>query len=257
MSELAKALKAAREACPTTVYKGGYNQAQRYQYVGHEQVLTSGARKVLLDNGLVLTQTRVEFLGQLEYETRNGKQLCWRWRGDFELQHVSGEVKGYSFEATTGPNDKAAFVASTALDRTAHMRLLEIAGTNDENPEHDSHDEPKEAPKDTRPLAQPQASGSRDTGGRVASAEQRTDQRTTTATSAGPSATSTDEPVTQQQITQIQGLYAQLGVTQKPGMAELAKRFAGVSSASELTFATAKKLIAGLTHELATKKGGK
>lgn len=253
MSELAKALKAAREACPPTVYKGGYNQAQRYQYVGHEQVLTSGARKALLDNGLVLTQTRVEFLGQLEYETRNGKQLCWRWRGDFELQHVSGEAKGYSFEATTGPNDKAAFVASTALDRTAHMRLLEIAGTNDENPEHDSHDEPKETPKSTAPLASATSAEPRRDNAGMASPRSASQTQPSTSHDTSPH----EEPVTQQQITQIQGLYAQLGVTQKPGMAELAKRFAGVSSASELTFATAKKLIAGLTHEAATKKGGK
>lgn len=139
--ELAKALIAARQACQATVYKAGANEAQRYKFVGHEHVLGGGARTALLANGLVLEQVKVEYIGQERYQTRNGENTVWRWRGVHKLLHTSGEERTYEYEATTVPNDKAAFVASTALDRTAHMRVLELAGSAEENPEHDSHEQ--------------------------------------------------------------------------------------------------------------------
>lgn len=142
MAEIVKALIAARSSCSATVHKAGNNQAQGYKFVGHEHVLTAGARKALLENGLLLEQVKVEFLGEVPYQTRNGEQKMLRWRGLHKLVHVSGEERGYEFEATTAANDKAAYVASTALDRVAHLRLLELAGSAEENPEHDSH-EPK------------------------------------------------------------------------------------------------------------------
>jgi hypothetical protein len=145
MSELVKALVKARMACKPTVHKSAKNSAQGYSYVGHEQVLVSGARESLLAHGLVLVEKAVTFAGCLEYKTKNGEQQCWRWRGVFELVHESGESREYEFEATTGANDKAAFVASTALDRTAHLRICCIAGSAEEDPEHDSHDRFAEA----------------------------------------------------------------------------------------------------------------
>jgi len=140
MSELTKALIKARMACKATLHKEGRNQAQNYAYVGHEHVLTSGAREALLVNGLALVERHVSFAGVLEYATRNGNQVCWRWRGVFDLVHMSGESKEFEFEATTAANDKAAYVASTALDRTAHLRVCCLAGSAEEDPEHDTHD---------------------------------------------------------------------------------------------------------------------
>jgi hypothetical protein len=145
MSELVKALVKARMACKPTVHKSAKNSAQNYSYVGHEQVLVSGARESLLAHGLVLVEKAVMFVGELPYRTKAGEQMCWRWRGVFELVHESGDSREYEFEATTGTNDKAAFVASTALDRTAHLRICCIAGSAEEDPEHDSHDRFAEA----------------------------------------------------------------------------------------------------------------
>jgi hypothetical protein len=139
---LAAALIAARKQCTPTVHKAGANQAQGYKYVGHEHVLVGGARDALLDNGLVLLLESYELVGADTYKTSGGEKLVWRWRGRFLLLHTSGEQLSLSYEATTVTNDKAGFVASTALDRTAHMRVLELAGSDEENPEHDSHEAP-------------------------------------------------------------------------------------------------------------------
>jgi len=142
-SALATALIAARKACSPTVHKAGKNDAQKYTYVGHEHVLVGGARNALLEHGLVLMLEGYELVGADSYKTGSGDKQCWRWRGRFVLLHApSGEQRELFYEATTVPNDKAGFVASTALDRTAHMRVLELAGSDEENPEHDSN-EPK------------------------------------------------------------------------------------------------------------------
>jgi hypothetical protein len=125
------------------VHKAGKNEAQRYTYVGHEHVLVGGARDALLENGLVLMLEGYELVGTDSYKTSSGDKQCWRWRGRFVLLHApSGEHRELTYEATTVPNDKAGFVASTALDRTAHMRVLELAGSDEENPEHDSNEPP-------------------------------------------------------------------------------------------------------------------
>ncbi len=138
---LAQALARARRDCPATVFKGGRNKDQNYSYVGHEQVLGT-ARAPLLKHDLVLEQQSVSYAGELSYSTRNGPRPVWRWTGMFVLIHApSAQERLYSFEATTQANDKAAYVASTALDRVALLRVLGLAGSDVENPEHDSHDE--------------------------------------------------------------------------------------------------------------------
>jgi len=134
--ELAKALCAARGVMRGTVHKGGTNAHQRYPYVGHEHVMVSGAREALHDNGLSLVQTGVEYVG----EVPGGKVQALLWRGTFRLLHASGESLDLSYLATTQANDKSAFVASTSLDRTAFLRVLALAGSSEEDPEHDEHD---------------------------------------------------------------------------------------------------------------------
>ncbi len=139
---LAQALVRARRSCPPTVFKAGKNKDQNYRFVGHEQVLVSGARAALLAHDLVLEQQSVEYVGALMAPNRNGERPVWRWCGTFMLVHgPSAEERIYRYEATTQPNDKAAYVASTALDRVALLRVLQLAGSDEENPEHDSHDE--------------------------------------------------------------------------------------------------------------------
>lgn len=139
-----RALVRARRELHGTVHKEGYNRDQKYAYVGHEQVLMCGAREALLKHGLVLEQRSVEYAGELVAETYKGKRTIWRWTGTYALVHVSGDERLYTFSATTQPNDKAAFVASTSLDRTAYLRLLSLAGTDEENPEANWHDDNRE-----------------------------------------------------------------------------------------------------------------
>lgn len=135
--ELAKALASARAVMKSgTVYKGGTNQHQKYPYVGHEHVMTSGAREALQEHGLALVQTSVDYVGEIPA----GKNPALLWRGNFKLMHTSGESLDLVFSATTQPNDKAAFVASTGLDRTAFLRVLALAGSTEDDPDHDVHD---------------------------------------------------------------------------------------------------------------------
>ncbi len=129
------ALIAARKAVRARVFKGNYNSHQQYKYVSHEDVLQH-CRDALLDSGLVLEQRSCAYDGEQAVR----QSSVWRWSGVFALVHESGEERLYSFSATTQPNDKAAYVASTSLDKVAHMRVLQLAGTSDENAEADWHD---------------------------------------------------------------------------------------------------------------------
>lgn len=140
MKELVAALIAARTAVHLKVKKAGWNKAQSYSFAGHEHVLEH-VRATMLAHGLILEQVDVEYLGSETYTTRSGTNAAWRWRGTHKLIHTSGEERTYVFAATTGPNDKAAFVASTALDRTAILRIMQLAGSDEENPEHDSNEQ--------------------------------------------------------------------------------------------------------------------
>lgn len=143
-ANLNQALLAARRELHGTVHKEGYNKDQDYRFVGHEQVLMCGARDALLRHGLVLEPRSIEYAGELVAETYKGKRTIWHWTGVYALVHVSGEERTYRLAATTQPNDKGAFVASTALDRTAYLRVLSLTGSKDENPEADWHDDTRE-----------------------------------------------------------------------------------------------------------------
>lgn len=132
---LNQALLAARAAVSARVLKAGRNEHQKYNFVSHEHVLQH-ARASLLAHGLLLEQRSVEYAGELTM----AKSVAWRWSGTFALVHHTGEERAYTFAATTQPNDKAAYVASTSLDKVALMRVLQLAGTDDENAEADWHD---------------------------------------------------------------------------------------------------------------------
>lgn len=137
MSELTKALVRARKRLGGTVFKGGANAHHKYSYVGHEHVITCGARDALLAEGLVLEQRTVKYLCEVP-AGKSGPALLWE--GVHALVHESGEERLYTFSATTQLSDKSAFIASTGLDRTAILRILLLAGSSEEDPDHSVHD---------------------------------------------------------------------------------------------------------------------
>jgi hypothetical protein len=149
---LTKALCQARSKLSGTVFKSGMNQHQRYAYVGHEQVVRSGAREALGECGLALVQTNVELVSDA---VPAGKVQAHLYRGEFLLLHESGESLPLTFLATVQPNDKSAFVASTSLDRVALLRLLCLAGSSDEDPESDWHDQQTQRDQHARSGATP------------------------------------------------------------------------------------------------------
>lgn len=125
---LAAALMLARGELKGRVFKGGNNSAQGYRYVGHEQTLMA-CRDVLLDNDLLFEQVDVSFVQNLEKE----KGSVWLWRAKFDLEHwPTNQRRGYVHVGTTIANDKAAYVASTSIERVALLRLLHLAGSSDD-----------------------------------------------------------------------------------------------------------------------------
>lgn len=128
MKELYQALLAARRELTGGIYKGATNSAQKYNYLGHEKVLEV-TRPVLLAHGLLLVEISVKLSGATEGEKRYPT-----WEGTFALIHAeTGQTMDLIFSATTVGNDKAAYVASTALERTALLRILAIAGSSDKD----------------------------------------------------------------------------------------------------------------------------
>lgn len=155
-SELAAALCAARAEMRGTVYKGGFNSQNKYPYVGHEDVITSGAREALTKHGLALVQTEVAPAG----ETRGFKDATvLLWRGTYQLLHTSGESLTITIHGTTHPGDKSGYQASTMIDRTVYLRLLALAGSADEDTDHDEADKRRKAEMAAAEAAQKAAGG--------------------------------------------------------------------------------------------------
>lgn len=127
---LAKALVAARKDVHATVHKAGEKTAGgggNYKYVGHEHVVKH-TRDALTKNGLVFAQTSCVKKEDGSYSAMS------------LLMHESGETMAYGpFECSLPSNGKESFIASTALDRTALLRLMGVAGSADEDPEHNSN----------------------------------------------------------------------------------------------------------------------
>ena len=171
---LRSALVAAQATVNGMVFKAGANTAQNYRYVGHKEVIEH-VREAMRSHGIVVVPTRLRFVQDLTYRTSRGEQHAWLWEQDFVVVHVaSNEREAVTVQATTACNDKAAFVASTAADRTLLMRLMRLAGTSEENPEHDSHDEQQpngqrqgggqQRPAQGKPAQQQQRQPSADSG---------------------------------------------------------------------------------------------
>lgn len=133
MSELNKALCAARLEASGVIFKAGTNKHQGYGYVGHEHVIRHGAREALAKHGLSLLLVSYDLE---RTDVPAGKIQCQMWRGDFVLLHASGEERALVYRATIQANDKSAFVASTSLERVGLQRVLQLTGSSDEDVEH-------------------------------------------------------------------------------------------------------------------------
>ena len=128
-SGLYEAIMKARQALRGKIYKSGSNSAQKYNYVGHEQVLEL-TRELMLDNGLLLFQDKTEYV--CDTPSHDGTKRITVWRGHFTLMHLpTGECRSFTYEGTTVPNDKQAYVASTSIERTVLLRLFLLAGSGD------------------------------------------------------------------------------------------------------------------------------
>lgn len=134
---LVRAIVAARKAVKGTLFKAGAKTeggGGNYRYIGHEHVVEH-VRDAMLAQGLLCVQTGLSFMGA--ENTKSG--ACWRWSASHALTHVDGGSMILNTEGMTAQTDKAAFIASTACDRTCLQRLMGIAGTSDEDPEHNSN----------------------------------------------------------------------------------------------------------------------
>lgn len=129
---LAKALAQVRLAAPWYVTKGGFNAHQKYPFVGHPDVMAHPGRTLLAEHGLALMQVGLKYNSEIP----GGKNTVLLWDGVYKLKHVSGEEEIIECQATTMAGDKSAFVASTALDRTVWLRVLALAGSEDEDPDY-------------------------------------------------------------------------------------------------------------------------
>jgi hypothetical protein len=154
------ALADAQARVKGLVYKAGANQAQRYSYVGHEDVIEH-VRTVMIACGIIIVPTLLRFVQELSYRTKSGDNTAWLWEQTFQISHAySDDTQTATVQVTTTTNDKASFIASTAADRTLLMRLMRLAGTSVENPEDDSHDEGHRQQSGGGPVkAQPRAAG--------------------------------------------------------------------------------------------------
>ena len=126
------------------VAKGGKNTAQNYAFVGHAHVLEH-CRFSLLANGIVIGAPRLSVLQPpYEYPAKGGNRALLVFSFTIPVFFKSGHVEEFDICATVQPNDKAAFVASTAADRTLRLRLCGLGGGDAEDPEHDTHDKAAE-----------------------------------------------------------------------------------------------------------------
>ena len=137
------AVAAAAREVSGMVAKAGRNSHQSYNYCGHEHVIQH-VRDVMLQHGLVIGAP-VTTAGPHPHlvPVRGDTKPVWGWSFAIPVYHdVSGHCETFNVSATTQANDKAAFVASTAADRTLRLRLMGLAGGAAEDPEHDSQGKP-------------------------------------------------------------------------------------------------------------------
>lgn len=148
--KLRGALAAARAKVKARVFKAGTNREQGYQYVSHEAVVEH-VREALVEQRVLVLPKSLTHKGELRWAGKSGDRVCWLWEQTFVLTHAdSDEAFELAVQVTTIANDKAAFVASTAADRTLLMRIMGLAGSLEEDPEHGEEPEQRSAPARTQ-----------------------------------------------------------------------------------------------------------
>ena len=153
---LLTALISAQSKVGRKVAKEGSGDGIPFKYAGHEHVIDHVAA-AMIEFGLVLTVGHVG--GPRTLDVRKGDNVRTLWSFDYVavLHHVDGGSIEMGVSATTIPGDKAAYIASTAADRTARLRFMAIAGTN-EDPEQGEHFE--DTPSYSAPRSQPSSAPS-------------------------------------------------------------------------------------------------
>lgn len=112
-----------------------HRQAHNYKYVGHADVLSATSR--LAAHNIVIGAPRETAMASREYGPADKSRCVWEWTFEIPVYEITtGHVEVFRIAATTMPGDKAAFVASTAADRTLRLRLFGLGGGEMEDPEH-------------------------------------------------------------------------------------------------------------------------
>lgn len=137
---LRKALCAAQLEVKGLIHKVNANAEQNYKYIGHEDVIER-VRDAMAKHGISVDQASLTIERSVDVGTSGGAKPRWYWRGLCLVSHTEGGVVLRVVRAMTMCNDKAAFVARTAIDRTLRMTLMGVAGSR-EDPENDAPDGP-------------------------------------------------------------------------------------------------------------------
>lgn len=133
-AEWVRAVNSAASGCAGVIGKEGKNSHQGYAFVGHEHVIRHV--KAAMDAAELVVGAPLRTSAPVAHT--NGKFAIWAWVLDIPVYHSGGHREVFQVVATTQANDKSAFVASTAADRTLRLRLMGLAGGAAEDPEHDS-----------------------------------------------------------------------------------------------------------------------
>lgn len=121
--------------------KRNRNAAQGYDYVGHADVLEATAQVCPKHNVVVMAPEHTQGPHEMTVKRRNGESVMYVWGFTIGVaEATSGHIQRFHIVATTQANDKCAFVASTAADRTLRLRLFGLGGGAKEDPEHNVHD---------------------------------------------------------------------------------------------------------------------
>lgn len=148
-----EALRAAQAAFPESLPKTGKNTFHGYEYVELEAIVRQ-ARPILAAHGLVLT---------FQVTTWDISSVPATVTLRATLAHVGGHAETFDFPGISGNtdkngklSDKAVYAAVTGARKYALMSLFGLAAGAGDDPEHDQHERPDEAP---RRAARPPALG--------------------------------------------------------------------------------------------------
>ena len=133
---IVEAMLAARNELSAVLPKK--NQGHGYRYVGHRDVIEH-VRDAFQRHGVLFGPPKALAKPEEIGRTKNGSSVLL-WHFTYCVYHVSGESLDYQISASTLGNDKCAFVANTAAERTLLLRLAGLAGGDAEDPEQEANE---------------------------------------------------------------------------------------------------------------------